>query len=197
MSTKGKIILWSILGAIALSIAGFFGVRQLLRNQKTAPFREKMQTYLARPDNYEPIQVDPMGQPIAYQRPGPIQKKMIVIDLREKDIDSAYWDLPDELRATTPDEVGTVVWLEWDKIQRMIYGTKPGYQHHVKVTVIDLSKKTAVANACFIGTMPPGSISSRDSEGNGSKPNGDVVRCLSPACRVREMPATCGLRVQE
>jgi hypothetical protein len=179
MSTKGKIILWSIIGAIALSIAGFFGIRNLIRNSKTAPFRERMQTYTTRPDNYEPLQLDPLGLPVSFQKAGPVQKKMIVIDMREKDVDSLYWDLPEELRAATPDEVGTVVWMEWDKIQRMIYGTKPGWQHHVKVTVIDMSRKTVVAHGCFIGSMPPSSISSRSSEGNGSKPTDEVVRFLA------------------
>ena len=180
MGTKGKIILWSVVVAIALGIAGFFGVRNLMRKSKIAPLREKMATYIVHADQLcQAAVMGPQGLPISFLRAAPIKMKMVVIDPREKEIDSLYWDLPEGLRATKPEEVGTIVWLEWDKVQTMIYDTKPGWQHYVKITVIDAARNEVVAEGCCIGGMPPSSISSNDSEGNGSKPNDDIVRFLS------------------
>src|SRR5947207_564481 len=44
---------------------------------------------------------------------GRVNGKMIVLDKKEKKVDSVNSQLPPDLKANRTDELGTVVWLEW------------------------------------------------------------------------------------
>jgi hypothetical protein len=69
-----------------------------------------------------------------------------------------YWALPRDLRARTPDEVGTVLWLDWE------YDWITEYRHPFeytlggilvcKVTVIDKTTNTRLATRTFRGSDP-------------------------------------------
>jgi hypothetical protein len=76
--------------------------------------------------------------------------------------EDVYWLLPSELRARTADEVGTVVWLDWEEkaftvpyiqfTRRII-----GIQYVCRVTVIDRTTNEKVGEQIFLGSDPRGS----------------------------------------
>ncbi len=60
-----------------------------------------------------------LAPPVGPASAGPVRGKMVVVDKKTQDIDwDVFFGLPDALRAGRPEEVGTVVWLE--------YGRAPG-----------------------------------------------------------------------
>ena len=105
---------------------------------------------------------------------------MIVVDTAAKDIDGVWYDLPDNLRAAKPEEVGTVVWVTWGKDQVDTYENgAPAYVQTCKVTVIDKQTQTVLWDSQqFRGDEPPMEIDFSASEGSGSKPTEQVVDYL-------------------
>lgn len=92
-----------------------------------------------------------------------------------------YRRLPDEIRATKPDEVGTVVWLKWT-IRTTV---RPG-KHKVTcrrivcdVTVIDLAEAIIVGGKEIQGPLPDGLEG-----GCGPRPTRDVARFLTELPRL-------------
>jgi hypothetical protein len=69
-----------------------------------------------------------------------------------------YWALPSELRASSPDDVGTVVWLSWTSEQSVerkgIMVHLYGVQHICRVTVIDKKTDTMLGYRIFRGVDP-------------------------------------------
>jgi hypothetical protein len=167
-SNKGKIIGWVLVGVVAAGVAGFFGVRLLLRANKVKPFKEHLATY-----------TQPINQPEKeFTSKKPIGK-CVTVDMEKNEVDSIYFDLPDELRAETPDQVGTIVQLNWGKQQVNEYeGGKPAYKQRCDVLVVDRATMSAVAAETFWGSDPPSQIKSSQSEGSGDKPTDQVVNFL-------------------
>lgn len=64
----------------------------------------------------------------------------------------AYWNLPNEIRAATHQEVGTVVWLDWKiDLQGQYENGYPWYAGHCDVTVIDFKSGIACGTAIARG----------------------------------------------
>jgi hypothetical protein len=86
---------------LILVIVGFFVGRSIHRSSRLAPFRKNMDQYLAAPpegggnDTYE-------------------KGKILPIDAKARDVDSIYFDLPDDVVAQTPDDVGLIVRIKWE-----------------------------------------------------------------------------------
>jgi hypothetical protein len=66
------------------------------------PFNARMEEYMARPN------VPGVGD---VDRKPPIKGKVVVVDRKARALDDLHWELGGGLRADTPDEVGTVVWV--------------------------------------------------------------------------------------
>jgi hypothetical protein len=70
-----------------------------------------------------------------------------------------YWELPDELRAESPDEVETIVQSDWDYTVLAWYSD--GRQKHAAVrirctvTVINRASATVTDSRVFLGSAPP------------------------------------------
>jgi hypothetical protein len=104
---------------------------------------------------------------------------MVVVDRASKDVDWLLFDLPSDLRASGPQDVATVVLLDWGKKQVDSYENgAPAYQQEVTVTVVDLATKAVIGQQHFVGGEPPQSIESSSSSGTGSKPTQEVVDYL-------------------
>lgn len=100
-----------------------------------------------------------------------------------------FMKLPRKLRASTPDEVGTVVWLRWGAEAEGEYmedqflrgpkrperGPVPAYRITCEVTVIDKAKSTIVGTKDFRGGRPPKKIPAYDQAGWGSRPTREIV----------------------
>jgi len=170
---KGQVIGWSIVVVIALGVAGFFGVRSHQRAQAVKPFKEHIDSYLKG-----------VKAPVGPGGPnGKIGNKLITVDTGEKEIDYLYFDLPEDRRATKPEEVDSVVHLKWDKKVKGYYAkegsndtSKPGYWQTCDVLVVDRQSGEVQAMSHFQGSDPPEKSSSSAS---GSKPTDKVVTWLT------------------
>ena len=163
-----------ILGVVVVALMGFgayWGVVTLLHSRAVAPFKPHMAEYLA-PTN------GPLGQ-------GPAKGKMIVLDRKTGDVDwDVFFALPDGLRADRPEDVGTVVLIDWSKEQIDQYKNgAPAYRQSAKATVIDHARRAVIGTTQVQGTEPPIEIDSNASEGNGSKPSKEIVEYLKSLTR--------------
>jgi hypothetical protein len=163
---RAKMLMWGAVGVLVVIGLVGGGIWYAMYRAKRAPFRAQMATYLAQPTGTAPANT-PVG-------------KFVVVDTKDKDIDSMHFDLPDNMRAATPADVTTVVWLAWDKRQVGKY-TSGGtaYQWFCEVTVIDLKSKAKIAGSNFSGTAPPQSFRGKSGESRtGDKPTEAVLNYL-------------------
>lgn len=164
MRNKGTWIFWGVIGVIALGVAGFFGVRHLIRGRKLAPFKEQMAAYTA--------------QPKGEAKEMPLRGKIIPIDIDKKEVDDIYWEMPEDMRADKPDDVGTIVWLKWGKEQIGTYtGGSAAEVQTVVVTVIDKKEGVQTHTTSLRGGNPPQSKKSSQS-GVGPKPTTEIINFL-------------------
>jgi hypothetical protein len=168
-------VLAVILVLIGVGFAVYQGVVAIMHSGFSGPFKAQMAAYLAAPQ-----EAPAAGAEEGPKTPGPAKGKMVVLDLKTKDFD---WDvtaeLPPELKAAKPEEVGTVVQTNWAKTQ-----VQPGYDNGASayiqecdVVVIDLASRAVIAKQHFQGSDPPQQIED-SSEGVGSKPTQEVVSYL-------------------
>jgi hypothetical protein len=184
MENKKSIIIWGSIIMVGLLVAAGFGVRAVLRSQTLAPFEEQIPNYLAaHPPRF--FQPGPPGAPMQPPVPDQASKgKYILIDHGGRTCDYTWFDLPAQLKAPTPAEVKTVVWINWGSVAAVKFpGNRFGYQHFCDVCVIDKDTNTTIGQRRFVGTMPPTTISSRSSSTNGSKPYEDLVNYLQSMAR--------------
>ena len=99
-------------------------------------------------------------------------------------IDPLLLDLPDDLRAADPGEVGTVVWLRWEtELVGSYTGGGPAWIWKCQVTVIDKSQRALLGEREFRGSDPPQTTANSGGD-YGSKPVGEVVNYLTKLPRV-------------
>ena len=161
-----RLMILGVVVLVLLCFGAYWGVIALLHSAAAAPFKAHMTEYLAPPTG-----------PVAG---GPSKGKMIVIDRKAQAVDDLFFELPDALRAGKPEEVGTVVLIDWskEKIDQYKNGA-PAYQHSAKVTVIDHAARAVIGSSDFKGDEPPMEIDSNASEGNGSKPTKEIIHYLT------------------
>ncbi len=154
---------------LALAVAGgYWGVAAAMRSSGAAPFRPHLAEYLAAPEGPA--------------HPGPVRGKMIVVDKKTRDIDDeVFFGLPSSLRASRPEEVGTVVQLDYGRVPgRGVYGKDhlPSFVQTCQVTVIDRASRAVLATALVRGGDPPDHIQDGDKEGVGPRPTAQVLDYL-------------------
>ncbi|MGH9819470.1 MAG: hypothetical protein ACRD43_04805 [Pyrinomonadaceae bacterium] len=86
---------------VLLFVAGF----STACSDPREPFASHVTQYLERPQNPLNVRKDVPGDQVV------IKGKLIPVDRTTKSISSLYGDLPDNLRPITPDEVGTIMWV--------------------------------------------------------------------------------------
>src|SRR5207248_1841027 len=136
--------------ALGLGLAYIF--LDVIPRHKKAPFQNHLNEYTSSVSRTLP------GEPY-------IKGKVILINKKENKVDDLFFSLPEELRPSTPEEVGTVVWLEWGERQVGYYGSKdsswdqtfsPATMWHCDVTIIDLSIPAILINKkYFVGSAAP------------------------------------------
>lgn len=169
MQNKGALIFWGVVIVIGLCVGGYFGVRSIIRANTVAPFNKQIASYVG---NGVPGP-GPANNP--NKGTGKIKGKVIPIDMTANTVDYIYFDLPDELRPAKPEDVGTVVLLQWGKNQVGTYtGGSAAYQQTVQVTVLDKDTRDIIGQQSFSGSMPPQRKKSSES-GTGSKPETEVI----------------------
>ena len=112
---------------------------------------------------------------------GYIKGKVVLLDLKEKVIDSINSDLRNDMRATTEAETGTVVWLDWrEELVGNYSSGGGGYVYTCRLTVIDLSIPAKVAVRSFRGSDPPSYVTSQfyGQDHYGDKPSEKIISYL-------------------
>ena len=128
-------------GVIVLLLAFAVGY-YLYRESVLAPFKPYLSEYLS-------FSATQQGEPY-------IRGKVITVDTRRKAVDHLYFDLPQELRATQPEEVGTVVWVECTSVTTVVRrtggSTNNTVDYRCEVTVIDKAASAIVGQKRFEDT---------------------------------------------
>jgi hypothetical protein len=108
-----------------------------------------------------------------------IRGKVITVDIGENKLDQIYFDLPGDMAAKNPEEVGTIIWLKWEDVRFGTYlpGGGTAYQRTCEVTIIDKLETIIVDKKSFTGTSPPPTML-KEGDGYGSKPTDEVVDYL-------------------
>ena len=168
---------WIAVGVlIALIAPGAYFVIQSLwtgqsQSREIAPFEARIDDYLAVPKP---------GGPATGQK---ARGKIIPVDFQERRVDRLYFELPKELRAASPDDVATVVWLTWREEKVSEYeGGKPAYVERCEVSVIDRKENVVLGKKEFRGGDPPKALSRNLSKGVGPRPYKEIADYLVSLC---------------
>jgi hypothetical protein len=128
----------------------------------------------ARMDEYTNISGLHQGSDGAY-----ITGKVLAVDRSRNTTDDLYFQLPNDLRATIPEEVGTVIWVECGSRVVGTY-TDGGKAHQItcELTIIDMANTTIVGVKSFTGGPPPGSKRSGTGNEVGSRPTKEMAEYI-------------------
>ncbi len=161
------IIIIAVVVVIGICVGGFFLVRSIYRNSVLSPFSSTLP---------ELVQCKPAGEKTPSNEP--CSRGVIFIDTADNSYDHLYFDAPDEIKAKTPAEIKTVVFLTWIRNQVGTYGSsnKPAYQNSCKIDVVDRETKKFLQTSTIVGPPPPTTISSRSGSGEGARPNAEVIQ---------------------
>lgn len=167
----GKFI--TVVVVIALVVAGWNSWQE---HKQVEPFSSALKSYLT----------------IADQKAGDAQlvhgKKIIPVDVASESIDRAYFLMNDEVKPTTPGEVGAVARIRYEseaighygRFGSGHYGT--GYVWLANIDVVDLATSTVVAHASFRGSDPAHSKKGHG-DSYGSRPSGQIADWLAQVVR--------------
>lgn len=89
-----------------------------------------------------------------------IKGKMIVMEFDGEEqawvLDDIWWSLPEEIKASDPSEVGTVVRAAWSHETYIEYSRGTSYRGVVTYAIIDCAKKAVIYSGKLTGEEPPG-----------------------------------------
>ena len=106
-----------------------------------------------------------------------LQGKILPIDTRNNTVDvRIYYELPDNLRPITPEEVTMVLWL--DCTTRMVGTYTHGgsaKQWFCNVTLIDMTDPSIIGKSSFTGSEPP-LTNTGSSDQTGSFPSREIIK---------------------
>src|SRR5262245_4753244 len=141
------IILVVIFGGIGTALL----VRKIYRDNAVAPFKDHLAEYASLKSD-GPV-------PFSGTRP---KGKILPIDMSTREIDrDVYFDMPDDATPKTPEEVGTVVQLQWTKVQIGEYSHGKGaFRQDCMATAFDRESKKQLAKPTLIEREPPERIKS-------------------------------------
>jgi hypothetical protein len=161
------ILLVVVVAGLAVS-GGYWAVAAAARSAQAAPFKPHLSEYLAAPAGPGPMR--------------PLHGKIVVVDRKTQDIDwDVFFGLPDPLRAARPEEVGTVVQLEYGREKGPgVYGKDrwPSFFQTCQVTVLDAADRRVIGTTTVRGGDPPSEISDSQREGVGPPPTAPIIDYL-------------------
>jgi hypothetical protein len=162
---KGNKLSWIIILGIVGVIAAGFGIWAMVRTVQADPFSKELPSYAA------DFSVGDTSAPFT-------TGKMVIVNKTTKAVEDPYFDLPENLKATKPEEVGTIVQVTYEENQVGTYtsGSK-AYQYTARVNVVDKATGKIVGRTTFKGGEPPSSVK-RGSNGYGSRPTEQIKTYL-------------------
>jgi hypothetical protein len=164
---------------------GFFEVRSLFRANVAARLEKDLQAYVALLPALPPKDVEQPLQLQPTRTTGKVKGKMVVVNVNERKIDQVHFALPNDLCASKPEEVATVVLLTWEtsptsKEPLSLYGPSLYANRFImlgQVKVFDWERKSEIASSTILGDVPD-----FDPEGKpttGPKPEARVLAFLT------------------
>jgi hypothetical protein len=112
-----------------------------------------------------------------------IRDKVIPVDAENRIVDDIYFSLPDELKPSGPEEVGTIIYIERIEIQVGQYTDGYGaYQDYWDITIVDKTALNIVDTVRIYGDKPP---EKKQSSGprTGTGPEKKVIEYLTKLAR--------------
>jgi hypothetical protein len=138
--TVRNVMLGAALGIACLGClcAGGFGLFKFFYVSKLARLNDNVYKVIQ-----EPAGKDESGGPY-------LKGKVVLVDRNKRELDGLHRAMPEAMRAEGLNEIGTVIWLEWD--HKWVRG---GRAPVCKVTVIDRARNVIVGENTFEGEPPP------------------------------------------
>jgi hypothetical protein len=170
-----------VLMAAVVVITTYWVLRENQRADQLAPWTALIETYMP-PDNVRAARdAHASDTRFAGSAAARIKRHVIPIDLKSRRVDPLYFEMPANLRSSTPDDVQTLVWLDWnEEIVGKYNNGVPARVHVCDVTVLDKTSLRVIAQRTFRGEPPPKEIStSSTSQGIGGRPNRQIVQYLA------------------
>ena len=156
-----------VVAIIVISI-GVWACSTIWHAHKLNPLKPHLDEYLATVPSGESMNARPH-----------IAGKVVVVDRGSKIFDYLVFDLPAKLRATAPEQVGTVVLTEYTAHAEAHYkGGGIGYRWSTRVSLMDFATGELFARNRFDGIEPPRENLGRG-DGYGEKPIEQVVDWLT------------------
>ncbi|MGE3805454.1 MAG: hypothetical protein AB7K24_12335, partial [Gemmataceae bacterium] len=168
----------AVLGAIALAaVTGIERNKQVAQQQAAfvAPFQDRIAEYFP-------------AKPAQPASGGELKGKLITVNVKGRHFDGLYFQLPPQLRAASPDEVGTIVWLDWGEDVVGEYGVNTGSVGVVitcQATVINKADGQILHERFFAGGQPPDKTDKHNQKHYGSPPTGEIVGWLAALPRAK------------
>jgi hypothetical protein len=136
------------LSALALALALGFGYWVYHRRERSSalqPFEERLPDFAAARESASPA----AGEPY-------LRGKLLVMKRDAPEIDGLFFELPEELRAAGPAEVGSVAFVACGEIEVGRYeGGSAAIQSYCEAALLDLEARALVGERRVLGPPPP------------------------------------------
>ena len=138
--TVRNVMLGAAVGIACLGCmcGGIFGLVQFIYVNKLSRLNDEVYKVIQ-----EPAGRDDLSSPY-------LKGKVVLVDRNKRELDGLHRAIPAAMRAENINEIGTVVWLEWD--YKWVRG---GRAPVCKVSVIDRARNVVVGEETFEGQPPP------------------------------------------
>ena len=169
-------------GMIVLIFVGFVGVAVVRSIYDFREQNDQIGAFIAVAADY--ANADVTGEPSEDVTPA-LRGKVITIDTDKDTVDSlTFPKLSEGLRAMKPEEVGTVVRIQWSKERVGVYKdtktaeeTGDAFRSFGKVSIIDWEQKKVIGSKTFVGDAPVKGLT-RDGGFQGEWPMFEIVQYL-------------------
>lgn len=152
MSPRTKLLVYGnliIFGAVFVGSVIYL-VNQYRKEKEREPFQKQIEKYLVQPANELAEEFKLPKETLK------IPGKIIIVDTKAKQVDPAFNDLPAPLKPANPDDVQTIVWVEYLFRDTGKYNDgSTAYQTNAKLTLIDANSRKYLWLATVSGRWPP------------------------------------------
>ena len=118
---------------------------------------------------------------VTTQQPGEwyLRGKILPIDTSDNTVDvRIYYELPDDMRPITPEEVTMALWMDCTERTVGTYTHGGGaIQWYCDVTLVDMTVPAIIGESSFTGSEPPGT-NPGSSDQTGSFPSKEIINYL-------------------
>jgi hypothetical protein len=143
-----------VLFAAILTVGAFAYLSWQKMNAFSQKIENEMQNFNAQKNLFE-FPAKPQMRRGTVIETGAFRPKVLPLNLPNKEVASLFYTLPDDLRATNPADVGTIMWLDCknNEVGRYTDGTA-GFQENCTAYLTERESGRFIAIQDFLGVMP-------------------------------------------